>query len=42
MIGVYVGALILAGAFTLLPGRLFYEILFGLTQLSILKQDNYV
>jgi uncharacterized membrane protein len=29
MIGLYVGALILAGAFTLLPGRLFYEILFG-------------
>jgi len=29
MIGVYVGALILAGAFTLLPGRLFYEVLFG-------------
>lgn len=29
MIGVYVGALILAGAFTLMPGRLFYEILFG-------------
>jgi uncharacterized membrane protein len=29
MIGVYVGALILTGAFTLLPGRLFYEILFG-------------
>jgi len=28
MIGVYVGALILAGAFTLIPGRLFYEILF--------------
>ena len=28
MIGVYVGALILAGAFTLMPGRLFYEILF--------------
>jgi|TARA_B110000879_G_C10721031_1_gene336595 uncharacterized membrane protein len=29
MIGVYMGALILAGAFTLLPGRLFYELLFG-------------
>lgn len=29
MVGVYVGALILAGAFTLMPGRLFYEILFG-------------
>ena len=29
MTSVYVGALILAGAFTLMPGRLFYEILFG-------------
>lgn len=29
MVGVYMGALVLAGAFTLMPGRLFYEILFG-------------
>jgi uncharacterized membrane protein len=28
MIGVYVGALLLAGAFTLLPGRMFHEIIF--------------
>ncbi|MDC1211223.1 DUF2306 domain-containing protein [Porticoccaceae bacterium] len=27
MIGVYVGALLVAGLFTLMPGRLFYEIL---------------
>jgi len=29
MIGVYVGALLIAGAFTLMPGRIFNEILFG-------------
>jgi uncharacterized membrane protein len=29
MIGVYVGALLVAGAFTLMPGRFFHEILFG-------------
>jgi len=29
MIGVYVGALLVAGAFTLMPGRFFNEILFG-------------
>jgi uncharacterized membrane protein len=29
MIGVYIGALIVAGAFTLTPGRFFYEILFA-------------
>ena len=29
MIGVYVGALIVAGVFTLMPGRMFYQILFG-------------
>jgi uncharacterized membrane protein len=29
MIGVYVGALLVAGLFTLMPGRLFYEILFN-------------
>ena len=29
MIGVYVGALLVAGLFTLMPGRLFYEILFS-------------
>ncbi len=29
MIGVYVGALLVAGFFTLMPGRLFYEILFS-------------
>jgi uncharacterized membrane protein len=29
MIGVYVGALSIAGAFTLIPGRFFHEILFG-------------
>ena len=29
MIGVYIGALIVAGAFTLMPGRFFYEVLFG-------------
>ena len=29
MIGTYVGALLVAGAFTLTPGRIFYEILFG-------------
>ena len=28
MISVYVGALIIAGAFTLMPGRFFYDILF--------------
>jgi uncharacterized membrane protein len=29
MIGVYVGALLIAGAFTMMPGRFFHEILFG-------------
>ena len=29
MIGVYVGALLTAGAFTLMPGRFFHHILFG-------------
>ena len=29
MIGVYVGALLVAGLFTLMPGRLFHEILFN-------------
>ena len=29
MIGVYVGALLIAGEFTLMPGRFFHEILFG-------------
>ena len=29
MIGVYIGALIVAGAFTLMPGRFFHSILFG-------------
>jgi uncharacterized membrane protein len=29
MINVYIGALVLAGLFTLMPGRLFYKILFG-------------
>ena len=29
MIGVYVGALLIAGAFTLMPGRFFHEIIFG-------------
>lgn len=29
MIGTYVGALLLAGALTLLPGRFFHQILFG-------------
>lgn len=29
MIGVYVGALLVAGAFTLLPGRFLYESFFG-------------
>jgi len=29
MIGTYVGALLVAGAFTLTPGRIFHEILFG-------------
>jgi uncharacterized membrane protein len=29
MIGVYVGALLVAGAFTLMPGRFFHHILFG-------------
>ena len=29
MIGVYVGALLIAGALTLMPGRFFYEVLFG-------------
>ena len=29
MIGVYFGALLVAGAFTLMPGRMFHEIIFG-------------
>ncbi len=29
MIGVYIGALLIAGAFTLMPERLFHEIIFG-------------
>ena len=29
MIGVYIGALLVAGAFTLLPGRFLYESFFG-------------
>tara|TARA_B110000014_G_C20082250_1_gene565659 strand:- start:105 stop:509 length:405 start_codon:yes stop_codon:yes gene_type:complete len=29
MVGVYFGALIVAGAFTLMPGRMFHEIIFG-------------
>ena len=29
MIGLYFGALVVAGAFTLMPGRIFHEILFG-------------
>ena len=29
MIGIYVGALLIAGAFTMMPGRFFHEILFG-------------
>ena len=29
MIGVYVGALLIAGVFTLMPGRFFHHILFG-------------
>ena len=29
MIGVYIGALLIAGAFTLMPGRFFNEIIFG-------------
>jgi uncharacterized membrane protein len=29
MIGVYIGALLIAGAFTLIPGRFFHEIIFG-------------
>ena len=29
MIGVYVGALLIAGAFTLLPGRFLHRVLFG-------------
>ena len=29
MIGTYIGALLLAGAFTLMPGRMFHEIIFG-------------
>ena len=28
MIGVYIGALLIAGAFTLMPGRFFYELIF--------------
>ena len=37
MISVYVGALIIAGAFTLMPGRFFYDILFwtGKKEISI-------
>ncbi|HBO16160.1 MAG TPA: hypothetical protein DD440_07460 [Porticoccaceae bacterium] len=29
MVGVYFGALLVAGAFTLMPGRMFHEIIFG-------------
>ena len=29
MIGVYIGALLIAGVFTLMPGRFFNEIIFG-------------
>ena len=29
MVGVYIGALLVAGAFTLMPGRMFHEIIFG-------------
>ncbi|WP_435091006.1 DUF2306 domain-containing protein [Candidatus Pelagibacter bacterium nBUS_30] len=29
MIGVYIGALLIASAFTLMPGRFFHEIIFG-------------
>ncbi len=29
MIAVYIGALLIAGAFTLMPGRFFHEIIFG-------------
>ena len=29
MIGVYIGALLIAGAFTFMPGRFFHEIIFG-------------
>jgi uncharacterized membrane protein len=29
MIGVYIGALLIAGAFTLIPERFFHEIIFG-------------
>ena len=29
MIGTYFGALLVAGAFTLMPGRMFHEIIFG-------------
>ena len=29
MIGTYIGALLVAGAFTLMPGRMFHEIIFG-------------
>jgi len=29
MIGLYVGALLIAGAFTFLPGRLMHQIFFG-------------
>jgi uncharacterized membrane protein len=28
MIGTYIGALLVAGAFTLTPGRIFHEIIF--------------
>ena len=28
MVGTYIGALLVAGAFTLIPGRMFHEILF--------------
>ncbi|MGB0446085.1 MAG: DUF2306 domain-containing protein [Pseudomonadales bacterium] len=29
MIGVYIGALLIAGVFTLMPGRFFHSVLFG-------------
>jgi uncharacterized membrane protein len=29
MLGVYVGGILIAGAFTFLPGRLMYQVVFG-------------
>ena len=40
MIGVYVGALLIAGAFTLMPGRFFHEILFCLLYTSPSPRDG--